>query len=841
MDTPEPALIASEDGHVANVPSHPTSQHFDDSLFLSEQLSHESVVPWDSLISPEQHAMDWLPQSEDHTHISFNQYSSGQVGTDTQNQMNIWEVLGHWNDFMDLTPSSGFENEAPKLVNPVEPNTNLLVGAPDVTCHSTSKPRRVLINDHQKAILTEWIVNNPYPSRDDRITLAHSTGLTMNQVSNWFTRTRQRTLKRIHVTKSSVNTRYATEQSEQAALEKSLLTDTLISTPLDVFQGFQPSSASLPEHYGKYPIRKPPKRSRSLPPFSNTYSIYPYIYTPSILHDRLSLDSLGRWKWPKPIYGLGSRILSYVTATKREYIKTWVADVAQHAVYPFKADHEISEAVMDSALVYEKYSENRYLLPSSSSPTTSTGTPIAPPDLEDVDYRCVFGETWEFPGTPIAPPDLEDVDYRCVFGETWEFPEASTDEDLEDVQLAMLRIKRRKRSRSKQRIETPLDGMSSTGSSASSSATSASSYISFGPRKGRRVAFQTHQLRNDAPISATSPAAECVPAIATVPRKRRATRTCDSEFATELDKSVKTLNAIPEKRNTSQLSSDKGDQNSPTRAIVYTCTFCFKEFSSRFPWKRHETSAHAPQVQWVCGRTICSYCPICSGATVACTHRFDECWKKPISERVFFRKDALKQHIRVFHCRGYLTIASGDSTYLDECRETINTVKYDLTCHFCGFSCETWEKRELHLIEHFNDRIPSNMWIPGGPYVLTRALIPHGSATCHFPVSEIADGYVGWRCPLHVSGYSPSLTINSHGNVWECSLCGLKTSLNSSAILHHLESVHNSVENSYELPTPCFSHAKEFIEHLITCHSAERGGWMAELLRTALQRMPHTD
>ncbi|KAI0141530.1 hypothetical protein GGR57DRAFT_405786 [Xylariaceae sp. FL1272] len=61
------------------------------------------------------------------------------------------------------------------------------------------KVHRLAIDERQKDILTTWIAGNPepYPSRKEKITLASSTGLSVDQISGWFTRTRQRALKRV--------------------------------------------------------------------------------------------------------------------------------------------------------------------------------------------------------------------------------------------------------------------------------------------------------------------------------------------------------------------------------------------------------------------------------------------------------------------------------------------------------------------------------------------------------------------------------------------------------------------------------------------------------------------
>ncbi|TRX91285.1 hypothetical protein FHL15_007890 [Xylaria flabelliformis] len=460
MDVPEPTPIASEDAHVANMPSRLISQCFDDSLFFSEQFGDELPAQLNNQIGLEQHEMEWLLQSENNIDMSFHGFSSEQIETQTQSQKlpPMSDVLEPWTSSMDL---SCFYDEAPELLSSAKPNNDLLIDTPNVAGHPTS---------------------------------------------------------------------------------------------------FQPSSASLPRHNREYPTRHPPTRSRSLPPFFTLDSICPYTHTPSASHDRLSLEALvstrqsaasrsgsqDKRKRPEAIYGHRDRLQSYVDATKLEFIKIWVADVVQHTVYPFEADDMPSgvEAFSDLA-------------------------------------------------------DRENIDPSYIIRESPKSVETSAPEDLghdHAFRLATQDIQRRTRISS-----ASFDAMSSANSSASS-ATSASSYMSFGPRKGRRVAFQeTQKLTNDASLSDASSAAwsgESHPTSSIVPQKRKATSDYDSDFATGLDENVSIPNTILEKGKASELSSGEGDRYSSTRAIRYPCTFCYKEFSAPYLWKRHEATAHAPQFQW---------------------------------------------------------------------------------------------------------------------------------------------------------------------------------------------------------------------------------------------------
>ncbi|KAI1747890.1 hypothetical protein F4782DRAFT_519247 [Xylaria castorea] len=758
MDASELRLAAGEDGLMANTLSQPVLQPFGNSLFLSEQFGSESPAEWNGQISP--------------------------------------DVMDYWLDFDDGTSEH---------TNPFETNMDLLIDDHNVTGNPASKPRRVLIDDRQKAVLTEWIANNPepYPSKEDKMSLAFSTGLTLNQTSSWFTRTRQRRLNRVHVTGTSVSI---------VTPEKFWSPSTHTSESLGVFEGFWPSSASLPGHLGGRPMRNPSSESRSLPPFFTLDFIGPYTSAPSrSSHDNPSLEALvstrrsaasrggnqERRKRLAILYGDHNHHRCIEVTTKLDFIKIWIADVAQHTFYPSEGDSILTRAGPDAASA----------------------------DSANDDHGYVIGENRNSKESLIP----EDPEYNNSDRHAISDREVRRMKNRLAQQAHRRKLKEIRRQKQRHFEETRMSSAGSNAGSSAGSAASASSYMSFGPRKGRRVAFQgtqdTLQLTKDA-----SPAT--------------------ASFILESDECMSHDDIVLQGREAGKLSSDEGGQIRPTRTVIYPCTFCRKEFSNSYVWKRHEVSAHAPQFQWVCGldmpanprdRTICPICAIAAQRgtdSVACTHRLDECWEKPTSQRAFFRRDAFKQHIRVFHCKGDSKLLSGDGINLDEWMEEIDTGKYDLTCHFCGFTCETWGKRASHLIEHFNDKIPLNLWIPHGPYALT----PDGSVNYQLPMSDIANYEVCWRCPFNDLDLSSTLAISTRSDsVWECSLCGSEINLCSERILWHLLLAHDPITMQSRLIPPVFSRADEFIEHLVKHHIAKRGDWMTGLLLTALQRKPRTD
>ena len=69
---------------------------------------------------------------------------------------------------------------------------------------SSKKQQRRRITRKQRGVLETWISSHeqPYPTKTEKISLSHQTGMSVAQISGWFTRTRQRKLKRLPITSS---------------------------------------------------------------------------------------------------------------------------------------------------------------------------------------------------------------------------------------------------------------------------------------------------------------------------------------------------------------------------------------------------------------------------------------------------------------------------------------------------------------------------------------------------------------------------------------------------------------------------------------------------------------
>ncbi|KAJ3569865.1 hypothetical protein NPX13_g5934 [Xylaria arbuscula] len=327
-----------------------------------------------------------------------------------------------------------------------------------------------------------------------------------------------------------------------------------------------------------------------------------------------------------------------------------------------------------------------------------------------------------------------------------------------------------------QHPETRFDAMSSAGSSAGSIA-SAASYMSFGPRKGRRVAFQKPSYDNYkslspppfvdqditsqvekfdyinfisySPKSTSPPATHPEPHIVMPPpnnlfshrmqgaknqqsllephNKRKADAISD-------DGRNLTVSNTRARQGTSdvELSLSANAYELETSKQFYQCTFCHTSFTRFSTWKRHEESSHTAPFIWICQpnmfriKTTSSDCPVCTTSAsighgsprLPCPHRFQECWEKPESERVFYRRDTFRQHLAC-HFKGS-DRRKQIIRYIDleNCKEESRSEipATDLVCHFCGFSARTWTDRVEHIRIHFENGETMKSWIPGGPY-----------------------------------------------------------------------------------------------------------------------------
>ncbi|EEU37116.1 uncharacterized protein NECHADRAFT_52280, partial [Fusarium vanettenii 77-13-4] len=139
----------------------------------------------------------------------------------------------------------------------------------------------------------------------------------------------------------------------------------------------------------------------------------------------------------------------------------------------------------------------------------------------------------------------------------------------------------------------------------------------------------------------------------------------------------------------------------------YQCTFCTESFKTKYDWERHEKSLHLSLETWVCSPNgsvetdldkgvLCVYCGDANPDQGHLKkHNSAACLERPFEERTFYRKDHLRQHLKLVH----------GAKYIKWPMETWRTAIEDIhsRCGFCGIEMESWSSRTDHLASHFKD------------------------------------------------------------------------------------------------------------------------------------------
>ncbi|KIW69093.1 hypothetical protein PV04_04988 [Phialophora macrospora] len=275
------------------------------------------------------------------------------------------------------------------------------------------------------------------------------------------------------------------------------------------------------------------------------------------------------------------------------------------------------------------------------------------------------------------------------------------------------------------------------GSSGAASVASCSSYMAFGPRKGRRVAYGG----TSPGVASTSPPTDAWDWVRpSTPSKTPAFDlsghplvTPDTQPAFDAaayyschEKALADVFPdynVPVDTDTYEPGDAECPEVSAANAHVqssgdsaFQCTFCGRAFNKKYAWQRHEEALHAPPRVWVCepsaflyGEIISDGCPFCwpSPHLTLCYHHSEECWERPEKDRTYFRKDAFVQHLRLMH--QYFHPVRRVETYSG--RE-VDVPSAHLICPFCDTANATWQERVEHVAEHFKkgERLPNSRW-----------------------------------------------------------------------------------------------------------------------------------
>lgn len=151
---------------------------------------------------------------------------------------------------------------------------------------------------------------------------------------------------------------------------------------------------------------------------------------------------------------------------------------------------------------------------------------------------------------------------------------------------------------------------------------------------------------------------------------------------------------------------------------IFQCTFCTETFLSKYDWQRHEKSLHLALERWTCcpsGSTRIDpitgiqQCIFCDELTPTVSHlehhNYQACQEKTVPERTFYRKDHLRQHLRLMH--GGVKY----QPYMESWKSTTFEIKS--RCGFCPSLFTTWQSRADHLAAHFKNGATMNGWSGG--------------------------------------------------------------------------------------------------------------------------------
>lgn len=151
----------------------------------------------------------------------------------------------------------------------------------------------------------------------------------------------------------------------------------------------------------------------------------------------------------------------------------------------------------------------------------------------------------------------------------------------------------------------------------------------------------------------------------------------------------------------------------------YQCTFCTDGFNTKHDWTRHERTLHLSLETWTCPGTakqvqdsmttdvICAFCDLADPSTEHIDdhnpHAFHTANCGSYEPRHFYRKDHLKQHLRLAH--GVRKVSSHIERYWHEVRVNIRS-----RCGFCDEHFTTWSDRAAHLAQEFREGADMKNW-----------------------------------------------------------------------------------------------------------------------------------
>lgn len=168
-------------------------------------------------------------------------------------------------------------------------------------------------------------------------------------------------------------------------------------------------------------------------------------------------------------------------------------------------------------------------------------------------------------------------------------------------------------------------------------------------------------------------------------------------------------------------SPDISNLNTPIHengGIFCTWPTCSAKFKHRSEWIRHEGPLHYQPYRWLCCSEIAAsvplpQCYICGEQQITTGHiaveHFSSCVHRKESDRDFWRKDHLADHIRRVHLPG-LNKPVPNSLLSAWKIKNPAMPNIHLRCGFCGISTRKWEDRNDHVFAHFKEGVSKSAW-----------------------------------------------------------------------------------------------------------------------------------
>ncbi|KAK2764553.1 hypothetical protein FQN54_009248 [Arachnomyces sp. PD_36] len=168
----------------------------------------------------------------------------------------------------------------------------------------------------------------------------------------------------------------------------------------------------------------------------------------------------------------------------------------------------------------------------------------------------------------------------------------------------------------------------------------------------------------------------------------------------------------PRRRRRRKIHPDR-PSSKPNRR-QFQCTFCTDTFKSKHDWTRHEKTLHLSLESWICapfGATFrdssndekCAFCDDSDPSKEHVeSHRYDECRDKPPALRTFYRKDHLRQHLRLVHGVGKFI------PQMEKWKSEVTNI--NSRCGFCGHTFHLWSERNNHIAHHFRSGAHIKDW-----------------------------------------------------------------------------------------------------------------------------------